>query len=180
MQMTKTAALAILAFVSTAAAQYYPEAEYGSVYARDAEPEYDDVYDIYARDAEPEAEAEWDLHPRDAYMEGFEAGLFARGPTTPPKAAAAKPPTPQQREQRITAKEGRVQKDENKLKGTLATERKELAALEAKMKGQQGQLKADQGRMTKLGNAYNRAHNQEINAAAKQRRALYDLYDFDY
>ena len=84
MQMTQAAAIAILAFTSAAAAQYYPEADYGSIYARDAEPEYDDLYDIYARDAEPEAEAdaeaeeEFELSARDAYELGFEEGLYAR------------------------------------------------------------------------------------------------------
>lgn len=173
--MTKTAAFAILAFTSTALAQYYPEADYGSIYARDAEPEYDDVFDLYSREAE--AEPEWELHPRDAYMEGFEAGLYARAVT--PK-AAAKPPTPQQREQRINNKEVGVLKDENKLNSQMAAQKKEMAKLQAEMKTEGAALKKDQGRKTRLDGAFERTRQQELAQQAKQRRALYDLYDFDY
>ena len=79
MQMTKAAALAILAFTSSAVA-YFPDSGYSSgLYAREAYPEaYPeaefDFEDIYARDAEPE----FDIHPRDAYEAGYEAGLYAR------------------------------------------------------------------------------------------------------
>ena len=100
MQMTQAAAVAILAFTSSAVA-YYPSEDYYSLYAREAyaEPEpveYYDDFQLTARDAE----LEWDIHPRDAYMEGFEAGLYAReaivdqGPK-PPGAQGPPPPTGQ-------------------------------------------------------------------------------------
>ena len=63
MQMTKAAAVAILAYAASVAA-YYPSS-YGSIYAREAEayPEAEfDFEDIYTRDVE------LDIHPRDAYQ----------------------------------------------------------------------------------------------------------------
>ena len=114
MQPTKPLILTLLAVLSAvpALAQYYDSEFDLDIYARDAYPDaYAEAYAEAEADADAEADAEAelelldDLHPRDAYVEGFEAGLYAReavqspvkkapatkkGNTVKPKAGGAK------------------------------------------------------------------------------------------
>lgn len=120
MQMTKTAAIAILAFVSSAAA-YYP-AGYGyELSARDAyayaEPEEFD--DIFARDAE--ADFEYEIMARDAaaeaYEQGFQHGVYARAIQQQQQQQGARPNTPTNKAQALKAQtpQDRVKNDQNRI-----------------------------------------------------------------
>ena len=192
MQMTKAAAVAILAYAASAAA-YYPSS-YGSIYARDAYPEAYaeaefDFEDLYARDAEPE----FDIHPRDAYMEGYEAGLYAREIAaqqavnklpvninkTPVENKVPKPPTQYDTAKygldRTNKQESKVMKDEKNRESKLAHERKEFERIEAEMKAQRQGIKADNQGIAADDKAAEGFRKQMLQN--QQRR---DLYDYDY
>lgn len=133
MQMTKAAAVAILAFTSSAVAYYgsYDDS-YGSVYARDAyaDADYDD-FSLYARDAGFDFE---DLHPRDAYLAGFEDGMLRRRAVNPAggEATAAK-------------------KDELNQKNDLNTQKKDQTAanaLSGQVKGLEALLAKDKAKLS--------------------------------
>ena len=204
MQMTKAASIAILAFTSSVLA-YYPEAEYGSLYARDAyadaeAAEYDD-FELYARDAEPE----WDIHPRDAYLEGFEAGLYAREAAPP---AAPKPNVPKTQNKvpvknnktptkpghqnkkpgktDFAGREGRINKAEGKNmqqikndQGAIKKEDAEIKKLEAEEKQQNQQIGADQYKVGQENKAFDRVRQQQLQAGLT-RRALLEFDDYDW
>ena len=125
MQMTKAAALAILAFTSSAVAQYPSEYD-SALYARDAYAYADpDEYELYAREAEPE----FDIHPRDAYMEGYYDGLYSREAEANPVASLAKSKAPAKDAENDVPSFKQLREDistEGKTKAQLAQQVKKL------------------------------------------------------
>jgi hypothetical protein len=176
MQMNKAAAIAILAFTTSVVA-YYPEAEYGSIYAREAYPEYDD-FEIYAREAEPEAEPEWDIHPRDAYLEGYQAGLYARAVTNQPPAPQAKPAAPQAKKPLTPEqREGRVNNDERQ---AYAKKEKDQEAYKKQQAEIQSLQKLEKAEQQDIGVQKNRISNDDkrFNALRQQQLSGRDVYDW--
>ena len=152
MQMTKAAAVAILAFTSSALA-YYPGSGYSTgIYAREAYPEaYPeaefDFEDIYARDAEPE----FDIHPRDAYMEGYEAGLYARAVEAQQKSQGGRQPGGAQSQQfnlnnfqKDSQQEVKYKQDIGADRKSYEKERKEMLAAQKQLNGAENKFKQNE------------------------------------
>ena len=171
MQMTKAAAVAILAFTSSALA-YYPGSGYSDgLYAREAYPEaYPeaefDFEDIYARDAEPE----FDIHPRDAYMEGYQAGLYARAP--PARGAQTQGQGQGQFSlknfQTDVQQQGEYKQDVASQQKAFDKERKEMEAAQKKLKGAERQYGQNEKELAQDRKQFGAMRNQANENSKKQ------------
>ncbi|CAF9915379.1 MAG: hypothetical protein GOMPHAMPRED_000728 [Gomphillus americanus] len=205
MQMNKATVLAILAFTTSALAQY-EQYSYGSdIYAREAEPEFDDDYSLYAREAEADEEEFSQLSAREeAYLAGYVHGLAGRDVTAAQKTALnnlasgekaqAANLNKQGDDQAHKAKHDKLVADADKAKVT--NDKSQLDALFAQMKTLEEKMVKDKARYiarrkkaeeesknaSKLkGQAGKLKSDAQALSARELLEQYYDLgYDFDY